>query len=138
MLSGRVKCLKLSLESFYKYYNYKYDYPVYVYYFDPLYSDSYISAILVCKHTIQQRSKTAQRHPDPKWGPSRPKPCPNSMKVNIVELNINTIHFKFTFNSLLIQSSHVCKNAFTFNSFLTRSLHVYKNAFTCNSPLIHL
>ena len=45
MLSGRVKCLKLSLESFYKYYNYKYDYPVYVYYFDPLYSDSYISAI---------------------------------------------------------------------------------------------
>jgi len=45
ILSGRVKCLKYSLESFYQYYNYKYDYPVYVYYFDPLYSDEYIKDI---------------------------------------------------------------------------------------------
>ena len=45
ILSGRVKCLKISLESFYKYYNYKYDYPVYVYYFDPLYSDYFINDI---------------------------------------------------------------------------------------------
>ena len=45
ILSGRVKCLKISLESFYKYYNYKYDYPVYVYYFDPLYTDDYINDI---------------------------------------------------------------------------------------------
>ena len=45
ILSGRVKCLKYSLESFYQYYNNKYDYPVYVYYFDPLYSDYYINDI---------------------------------------------------------------------------------------------
>lgn len=45
ILSGRIKCLKYSLESFYKYYNYKYDYPVYVYFFDPLYSEEYIRDI---------------------------------------------------------------------------------------------
>ena len=45
ILSGRVKCLRYSIESFYQYYNYKYDYPLYVYYFDPLYSDEYIKDI---------------------------------------------------------------------------------------------
>jgi len=45
ILSGRVKCLKLSLESFYEYYNNKYDYPIYVYYFDPLFTENYIEDI---------------------------------------------------------------------------------------------
>ena len=45
ILSGRVKCLKMSLESFYDNYNRIYDYPVYVYYFDPLYSKEHINDI---------------------------------------------------------------------------------------------
>ena len=45
VLSGRVECLKLCLNSFYENYNNKYDYPVHVYFFDPLYSIDYIKDI---------------------------------------------------------------------------------------------
>ena len=41
IISSRTKTLKKSLESFYKYFNKKYDYPVYIYYFDDIYSNSF-------------------------------------------------------------------------------------------------
>jgi len=44
-LSSRTKCLKLCLESLYKYYNNKFNYPVYVYYFDDIYSEDQIGDI---------------------------------------------------------------------------------------------
>jgi menaquinone-dependent protoporphyrinogen IX oxidase len=44
-LSSRTKCLPICLKSLYKYYNHKYDYPVYVYYFDNIYSKAYIDNI---------------------------------------------------------------------------------------------
>jgi len=37
IISSRDKCLEHCLKSLYDYYNYKYDYPVYVYYFDDIY-----------------------------------------------------------------------------------------------------
>ena len=45
IISSRTKCLKLSLQSFYKHFNNKYDIPVYIYYFDDIYNDEYISDI---------------------------------------------------------------------------------------------
>ena len=44
-LSSRTKCLKISLKSLFEKYNYKYNYPVYVYYFDDIYSKEYISNV---------------------------------------------------------------------------------------------
>ena len=44
-LSSRTKCLKLSLQSLYKYYNNKHNYPVYIYYFDDIYNEDYIKDI---------------------------------------------------------------------------------------------
>lgn len=40
-LSSRTKCLKLSLESLYKYYNNKWNYPLFIYYFDNIYDENY-------------------------------------------------------------------------------------------------
>ena len=45
IISSRVKCLKFSLESFYKHFNSNYDLPVYIYYFDDIYSENYINDI---------------------------------------------------------------------------------------------
>lgn len=45
IISSRVKCLKFSLESFYKHFNSNYDIPVYIYYFDDIYSENYINDI---------------------------------------------------------------------------------------------
>ena len=45
IISSRVKCLKLSLESFYKHFNNFYDFPVYVYHFDDIYNEDYINDI---------------------------------------------------------------------------------------------
>jgi len=45
-ISSREKCLKKSLESLYKFYNCKHDYPVYVHYFDDIYdSEEYTDEI---------------------------------------------------------------------------------------------
>ena len=44
-LSSRTKCLKLSLNSLFEKYNYKYGYPVYVYYFDDIYSKEYVDYV---------------------------------------------------------------------------------------------
>ena len=44
VISSRTKCLKLSLQSFYKHFN-KYQLPVYIYHFDNIYSDEYIKDI---------------------------------------------------------------------------------------------
>ncbi len=45
IVSSRTKCLKSSLQSFYKHFNHTYDLPVYVYHFDDIYSDDCISDI---------------------------------------------------------------------------------------------
>ncbi len=39
LLSSRTKCLPLCLESIHKYFNYRYNYPIYVHYFDDIYDD---------------------------------------------------------------------------------------------------
>lgn len=39
LLSSRTKCLPLCLESIHKFYNYRYNYPIYVHYFDDIYDD---------------------------------------------------------------------------------------------------
>jgi len=52
-LSSRKKCLKKSLESLYENYNNKFDYPVYIYYFDDIYDDQdYVNDI---KNTINNK-----------------------------------------------------------------------------------
>lgn len=45
IISSRTKCLKLSLQSFYQHFNDKYNLPVYIYYFDDIYSKEYIEDI---------------------------------------------------------------------------------------------
>jgi hypothetical protein len=45
VLSSRTKCLKIALESFYKYANKKFKYDIYVYHFDDIYSKEYIEDI---------------------------------------------------------------------------------------------
>lgn len=39
LISSRTKCLPLCLESIHKFYNYRYNYPIYVHYFDDIYDD---------------------------------------------------------------------------------------------------
>jgi len=57
IISSRVNCLKLSLQSFYKYFNNKYKLPVYIYHFDDIYSKSYIDDI---NNTIDKNIKFIQ------------------------------------------------------------------------------
>lgn len=45
IISSRTKCLKLSLESCYKHFNKKYNFPVYIYYFDDIYDTEYQNTI---------------------------------------------------------------------------------------------
>ncbi len=45
IISSRTKTLEKSLESFYKCFNCKYDYPVFIYHFDNIYSESFKSDI---------------------------------------------------------------------------------------------
>ena len=47
ILSSRTKCLPVSLKSFQEKWNYKYDYPVYVHYFDDIYDDPKLRKAIV-------------------------------------------------------------------------------------------
>ncbi len=52
LLSSRVLILEQCLLNFYKHWNYKYDYPVYIHYFDNIYSNEFIKKI---KTTISKK-----------------------------------------------------------------------------------
>ena len=58
VISSRTKCLKPCLESLWKKYNHKYDYPVYVYYFDDIYDSEEIRADIrsTCEQNVTFKS----------------------------------------------------------------------------------
>jgi len=62
LLSSRTKCLPLCLESIHKFYNYRYNYPIYVHYFDDIYDNFEVDTPNV--EFIQVPYKTPEHIPE--------------------------------------------------------------------------